>query len=107
MKALIALLAALAVIFALPTASFAKKDKGGIHGKITSVDAHSITVSSKKGGSKTLQIDDTTKVSINGETSKTVSDLKVNEHVVITLGAKADTAGTITVKPHHKKKAVA
>ena len=102
MKAILALLAALAVMCALPTASFAKKDKGGFRGKITAVDAHSITVSSKKAGSKTFQIDDSTKVTVDGET-KSAADLKVKEHVVITAGAKPDTAGSIAVKPHHKK----
>lgn len=108
MKALFAILTALAVMFSLPTVSFAKKDKGGIHGKITAVDAHSITISSKKAGSKTFQLDDSTKVTVNGEPGKSVSDLKVKMHVAITLGAKPDTAGSITVSSHHhKKKAVA
>jgi hypothetical protein len=106
MKSIIALLAAIAILFAAPAMSFAGGGKSKrAHGKVTAVDAQSITISRKKSGdSKTFQIDDSTKVTVDGQEGKHASDITVGMKARITPGAKPDTAGSIAATTKGKGK---
>jgi hypothetical protein len=108
MKSLIALFAVIALLFAAPAVSFAKGGKAkGEHGKVTAVDATSITISNKKTGeSKTYKIDGSTTVTLDGETGKKASDLTIGVKAKITPGTTADVAGTITATSKGKGKKV-
>ena len=75
--------------------SFAgKKDKAkGFKGKVTAVEAHAIVVSAKKSAeSKTFQVDDSTKISVDRQEGKHLADIKDGMKVKVTVGAKGDTA---------------
>ena len=106
MKSIITLLAAIAMLFAVPAMSFAGGGKSkGAHGKVTAVDSQSITISSKKSGeSKTFQFDESTKVTVDGQDGKHASDITVGMKASITPGSKADTAGSIEATSKGKGK---
>jgi len=109
MKSIIASLAAISILLALPTMSFAGSGKAkGIHGKVAAVDSHSITIKNKKSGdSKTFQVDDSTKVTVDGQDGKHASDITVGMKARITPGSNSDTAGSIDATSKGKgKKAV-
>jgi hypothetical protein len=105
MKSITTLLLAIAMLFVVPTMTFAKKDKGGSAGKVTSVDDKSITISSKKsGGSTTFKIDENTKISVDGQDGKKASDITVGMKASVTAGSAADTAASITATAGKGKK---
>lgn len=107
MKSIITLLAAIAVLCAVPSVTFAGggKSKKGTHGKVTAVTSMSITLSSKKSGEpKTFKIDSSTAVTIDGHSGKHASDIKVGMKASITTASNPDTAASITATSKGKGK---
>jgi hypothetical protein len=73
-------------------------------GKVTAVDSKTITVASKKAGTKVFYVSAKTKVSVDGAKGKSLSDIRTGMHAKVKLGKAAGTAAAITAKSHKGKK---